>query len=467
MADAAAAQAGRRRRVGRPVIRVVVVWLSTAAALLLASVVFSGVEVKDFGAALGAAALIGLVNALIWPLAIRLLLPITVLTLGMGVLVLNGGVVLLVSATDPGLEVNSLGAAIAVAILLTVVNTTVTTLLAIDDDDFYYRNVVKRRARKSEGAIKTDVPGVLFLEIDGLAHDVLRRAIRDGNAPTLASWLRDGSHELTGWETDWSSQTGACQAGLLHGDNDDMPAFRWWEKDRGAPIVTNHPKDAMELERHHSNGRGLLFADGASRANILSGDAPHSLLTMSTVLVRDRPGKLGEDYFAYFARPYNVTRTVALSLKEIVSELWSAAQQRRLVVRPRVKRGFVYSIMRAWATIIQTDLQVESVIADIYAGRPVTYTTFLAYDEVAHHSGIERPDALVTLRRVDAQIKRMAAAIAGAPRPYRIVVLSDHGQSQGATFLDRYGVSLEGVVRTAAGLEATEGETGHTDEAAG
>ena len=62
----------------------------------------------------------------------------------------------------------------------------------------------------------------------------------------------------------------------------------------------------MELERRHSNGRGLLFEDGASRANILSGDAPHSLLTMSTVLGRDRPGRIGQDYFAYFASPYNV-----------------------------------------------------------------------------------------------------------------------------------------------------------------
>ena len=137
--------------------------------------------------------------------------------------------------------------------------------------------------------------------------------MRDGNAPALARWLRDGTHRLARWETDWSSQTGACQAGLLHGNNDDMPAFRWWEKEHGRAIVTNHPQDAAELERRHSNGRGLLYADGASRANILSGDAPHSLLTMSTVLDRDRPGRLGQDYFAYFASPYGVARTLLRS----------------------------------------------------------------------------------------------------------------------------------------------------------
>jgi hypothetical protein len=341
-----------------------------------------------------------------------------------------------------------------------------TSLLGIDDDDFWSRNVVRRYQQRVAAADRTDVPGLFFLEIDGLAHDVLVRAMRDGNAPTMANWLRDGSHNLARWETDWSSQTGACQAGLLHGNNDDMPAFRWWEKDRAAAIVTNHPKDAMELERRHSNGRGLLFSDGASRANILSGDAPHSLLTMSTALRRDRSGRIGQDYFAYFANPYNVMRTMALVFREVVSELWSASKQRRHDVRPRIHRSFTYSLMRAWATIIQRDLQVESIIADMYAARPVAYTTFLAYDEVAHHSGIERPETLSTLRQVDRQIARIAREAKRAPRPYRLVVLSDHGQSQGETFLDRYGLSLDELVHQAAETSPAVVE-GNSSEARG
>jgi uncharacterized membrane protein YvlD (DUF360 family) len=454
----------RRRRL--PILRVVFVWLLTAATLLLLSALLSSVQVKDFGAALAAAALIGLLNAFVWPLIIRFALPLTVLTLGLGVVILNGGLILAVAQIQPGLEVKSLLGGIAVALGVTVVNTAVTSLLAIDDDDFWYRNVIGRQARRVAPGGRTDTPGLFFLEIDGLAHDVLVRAIRDGNAPVIGAWLRDGSHNLVRWETDWSSQTGACQAGLLHGNNDDMPAFRWWEKERGAPIVTNHPRDAMELERRHSNGRGLLFSDGASRANILSGDAPHSLLTMSTALIRDRPGRIGQDYFAYFANPYNVMRTLALVIREVVSELWSAAQQRRRDVRPRVHRGFAYSFMRAYATIVQRDLQVESVISDMYAGRPVAYTTFLAYDEVAHHSGIERPETLATLRHVDRQIGRIAVAAARAPRPYKLVVLSDHGQSQGATFRDRYGVTLEALVQEVVDARASAIEGPRTEAVA-
>src|SRR5215218_3224205 len=296
---------------------------------MLLSALLAGVEVTSFGAAIGAAALIGLLNALLWPLLIRVALPFTVLTLGLGVLVLNGAVILVVAAISPGLSVSGLLEGIVVVIGLTVVNTLVTSLLGIDDDDFYYRNVIRRQARRTGATTETNVPGVLFLEVDGLAHAVVSRAIRDGNTPTLARWLREGSHRLIRWETDWSSQTGACQAGLLHGDNDDIPAFRWWEKDLGRAIVTNHPRDATEIERRVSDGRGLLHEDGASRANILSGDAAHSMLTMSTVLDLDRPGSIGQDYFSYFASPYGVARTLLRSLSEIVVERWAATVQRR------------------------------------------------------------------------------------------------------------------------------------------
>jgi hypothetical protein len=169
------------------------------------------------------------------------------------------------------------------------------------------------------------------------------------------------------------------------------------------------------------------------------------MLTMSTALSRRRP--LGRDYSAYFARPYAVARTFVLALADLGRERRAARAQVRDDVRPRIARSRTYALLRAWATVVQRDLQVATVIGDVLAGRPAIYTTFLAYDEVAHHSGIERPDALAVLHDLDRQIARIAAACEEAPRPYRLVVLSDHGQSQGETFRDRFGRSLEELVR--------------------
>ena len=96
--------------------------------------------------------------------------------------------------------------------------------------------------------------------------------------------------------------------------------------------------------------------------------------------------------------------------------------------------------------MIQLDLQVAAVTADILAGRPVVYTTFLAYDEVAHHSGSSARTRWRCCAGSTARSTTIAAAVPHAPRPYRLVVLSDHGQSQGATFLQRYGEALEDIV---------------------
>lgn len=425
--------------------RTIFVTVLDALVLLALSELLDSFVLDGFGSALLAAVLVGVLNALVWPALARLALPLNVLTLGLGGLVLNALLVALVIDSLPGAELRGFVAPIVVTIVLAATTAVVNYTLAIDDDEWWYRQVVRRQARRRGEVTESDVPGLLLLEIDGLAHDVLLRAIRDGSAPTMARWLRSGDHELRRWETDWSSQTGACQAGILHGSNGDMPAFRWWEKETGRPIVTNHPRDAAELERRHSDGRGLLFADGASRANILSGDAPHSMLTMSTALTRRRP--LGRDYSAYFARPYAVARTIVLVVADLARERRAARAQIRDDVRPRIARSRTYALMRAWATVVQRDLQVATVIGDVLAGRPCIYTTFLAYDEVAHHSGIERPDALAVLHDLDRQIARIARACEEAPRPYRLVVLSDHGQSQGETFLDRFGHSLEDLVR--------------------
>ncbi|HEY2054367.1 MAG TPA: phage holin family protein [Solirubrobacterales bacterium] len=448
---------------GSRVRRAVFVTVLDALVLLVLSWVLGGFVLDGAGSALLAAVLVGVLNALVWPALARLALPLNVLTLGLGGLILNAVLVAFVINLLPGAEIRGLLAAVAITIVLAATTAVVNYLLALDEDDWWYRHVVKRQARRRGDITESDVPGLLMLEIDGLAHDVLMRALRDGNAPTLVAWVRSGSHRLRRWETDWSSQTGACQAGILHGSNDDMPAFRWWEKERGRAIVTNHPRDAEELERRHSDGRGLLHADGASRANILSGDAPHSMLTMSTALSRRRP--LGRDYSAYFARPYAVARTFALVLADLGRERRAARAQVRDDVRPRIARSRTYALMRAWATVVQRDLQVATVIGDLLAGRPAIYTTFLAYDEVAHHSGIERPDALAVLHDLDRQIGRIATACADAPRPYRLIVLSDHGQSQGETFRDRFGHSLEELVRETCDADRVVAAVGGDDDA--
>jgi uncharacterized membrane protein YvlD (DUF360 family) len=434
--------------VRRPELRIrtlLVGWILAAAGLLTAALLLPGLRVDGLLGAFAVVAVIGVVNALIVPVIARVRLPFTALSGFLLVLALDAAVLWFAAdSIGNSIVVDSFGWALAGALAAAAATLVFQIALGVNNDDTYSLHVIERMARRSGKQVRTDRPGIVFVEIDGLAYPVLRRALRDGHAPEMARWLAAGTHQLVEWETDLSSQTGASQAGILLGSNEDIPAFRWVEKESGNLMTCSAPGDCKEIERRHSNGSGLLVDGGTSRGNLLSGGADEVILTVSRI---DAERKANPGYRSFFANGHNVTRVVALFVGEIVIELWAAARQRRRDVRPRGHRGGSYPIVRAAMCVFLRDLIVFSVISDVLRGRPAVYATLSGYDEVAHHSGLERHDTLETLRKLDKQIGRISRAARFAPRPYEIVVLSDHGQTQGATFKQRNGYGLDDLVR--------------------
>jgi len=431
-----------------PIVRILIIGIFEVIGMLLMTLLLDGLYFDTLGVAIVAVAFIGLLNALLWPILSRILLPFAVFTGGLLFLVLNGFMIWLASQFLDGFEVNNLWTGIITALGVTAINVILSTLFTIDDDGSYYRNVIAKRMRKQGKVIETDVPGVFFLEIDGLAEPVLEKAMALGYAPTMKRWIEEGNHRLVGWETDLSSQTGASQAGLLHGNNFDMPAFRWYDRERKVLVASSNPDDVALLEKDHSDGDGLLVDNGASRGNLMSGDAPNVMNTASTI--KDFSRFHTSDFYSYFSSPYNFTRTLLLFFWDIVLERYRFWQQRRNDVQPRLDkhhRNFKYALVRGVTTTILRELNIYTLIGDIFAGVPSAYATFVGYDEVAHHSGVETEDAFDALHKIDQQFARLENATANAPRPYHFVILSDHGQSGGATFLQRYGKSLEDLVQ--------------------
>ena len=442
-------------------------WLLGAVALLVATELVPGASDSTFRTALVAAALVALLNAVLPPLVAALRLPFTALLGFFLVLFVDAGMLLLVGRVSSGLTIDSFWSALAVALAAAAVGVVLSVLFGTNDDDVYSLSVVQRIARRSGERVVTDTPGIVFLEIDGLALPVLQRAMRDGHAPTMARWLADGSHVLAEWEPDLSSQTGASQAGILLGSNDDIPAFRWVEKERQKVVACSSPQDCAEIERRHDTGSGLLANGGASRGNLFSGGADHMILTVSRMEAERRanPG-----YRAFLANGFNVARTFVLFGWEVILEWSAAARERRRDVRPRGHRGGVYPFLRATMCVLARDLIVYGVLSDMMKGRPAVYATFASYDEVAHHSGLEREDTLEALRKLDQQFGRIEGARRYAARPYALVVLSDHGQTQGATFKQRNGYGLDelvernladGGVSALAGGDEQEAMVGH------
>ena len=442
--------------------RLLVSWVVSAAALLVAAWLVPHVEVTGFGGAVVAAGLIAILNAVLPPIIASLRLPFTLIAGFLLVLALDAIMLKIASDVAPGAnEVDTFWWALLTALVASAVTIVIDVLLGTNDDDTYTLRVVQRIARRSHELQQTDVPGIVFLEIDGLALPVLQRAMRDGNAPVMARWVAAGSHRLLEWETDLSSQTGASQAGILLGSNEDIPAFRWVEKESATMMTCSAPPDCAEIERRHATGIGLLIDGGASRGNLLSGEADHMILTVSRM---DAERGANPGYRAFLANGFNVTRVLVLFSWEMILEVLASLRAIRRDVRPRGHRGGKYPLLRATLCVFVRDLIVYGVISDMLRGRPAVYATFSSYDEVAHHSGLERADTLEALRKLDQQFGRIERAARYAPRPYEIVVLSDHGQTQGATFLQRNGYTLADLVERSLSGKAVAGFAGGDEQ---
>jgi uncharacterized membrane protein YvlD (DUF360 family) len=446
------------------VLGLLVAWGVAAAAVFLAAALLPGFSLERRGSAFVVAALIAAFNAVLPPLIAALRLPYT-LALGF-VLVLLVDALALVLADDlvPRFgEVDGFGGALLAALLISAITMVLEVILGTNDTDENAFRVVRRVARRQGASNRSDVPGIVFLEIDGLALPVLRRAMRDGSAPVMARWMEEHGYRLTEWEPDLSSQTGASQAGILLGSNEDIPAFRWVEKERGTMMVCSSPEDCAEIERRRSTGIGLLNAGGASRGNLLSGEAEETILTVSRM---EEEKSANPGYRAFFADGVNVTRALVLFVWEVLLEWTAAIRAARRDVRPRGHRGGSYPFLRGALCVIVRNAIVFGVLTDMMRGRPAVYATFSSYDEVAHHSGLERADTLEALRKLDQQFDTIERARRYAPRPYEIVVLSDHGQTQGATFKQRHGYGLDELVERALSEGEVAGFAGGDEQTA-
>jgi len=435
---------GRRQLLWRAAVSFVTAFASLAAT----ATILPGVQV-DSPLSLGLAVIvIGALSALVRPVLLALVAPFSLVLMLVGSLVFQVAVFLALEALVPGVHLAELFDAITAALVFAVINSLISWVVSLDSDDSYYSMLVRRLQSRRPDARHTKTPGLVIVQIDGLSHPVLTQQVNAGRVPVISKWLREERMRLSPWIALLPSQTSASQAGIMFGRNDDIPAFRWWDKGNKRLFVSNHAADAEALEeRLLQGGPGLLSKDGASIGNLTAGGAERSYLTLSTV--RNPLQGLGRSrsYFSFFLSPYGFVHAIVLGIAEMAKEVFQARRARLAGIEPRMSRGFPYPFLRAVTNVILRPISTSLVIEEMFRGTSVIYVTYTDYDEIAHHSGPQRAESLDALDGVDRVLGSLMRAAEDAPRPYRFVVLSDHGQTLGATFRQRFDRTLEDVIR--------------------
>jgi uncharacterized membrane protein YvlD (DUF360 family) len=400
--------------------------------------------------AIAAAFLLGLVNLLIRPLILLLAVPLGFIVLFIAGFFVNA-VTLRITAnlTNGGLTVDGWLPAIIGGVVLAVVNMLIAGLLGVDDGRSFYEGIIERRLARQ----RVDLPenasrGLVMLEIDGLSYHHIKKAIADGYMPTVKQMIERDGYVLSKTDCGLPSQTSACQTGILFGDNHDIPAFRWYDKSRGKLFVSGN--DAAEINARYAKGQGLLRG-GASVNNMMNGDATLSLLTASDLRggTPEQKRARAADIYLLLLNPNFFMRVIGLFIGEAVTEVWQYGRDVAAGVQPRLNRLHkFYPFVRAATTVFMREVSGFLTLMQIVRGEPAMYTTWPGYDEVAHHSGPWSKHAFGTLRGFDRFIATTREIIATkAPRPYELLLLSDHGQSFGPTFLMRYGYTLKEFIQ--------------------
>lgn len=436
----------------RFVIRFSIVWLIDALSLALTAWVLPGIGLGGHAGlpawviALLAALVLGAVNLVIRPLILLLVRHQGFIVLLIAGFFVNAVMLRLTAALlGGGLTVDGWIPAIIGGLVLATVNTLISGLLGIDDSSSFYRVVIENQIAAERGQRpEDDYRGLIVLQLDGLSYHHMRDALARGYMPNIARMIDRDGYVLSPTDCGLSSQTAACQAGILYGDNYDIPAFRWYSKAEHRLYVAG--SDAALINERYGHGRGLL-RDGVSINNLLDGDARLSLLTATDLSGGEDEERQARahDIYLLLLNPHFLLRVAGKFFGEMGLEVWQYSLDVVRGVQPRLNRlsGF-YPAYRAATTVFMREVSGFLTLIQIGRGEPIIYTTWPGYDKVAHFSGPWSRHAFGTLRGFDRFVGQLRRVLARkAPRPYELLILSDHGQSSGATFLMRYGYTLQ------------------------
>ena len=422
--------------------------LSLLAAISLTPGIMIEATPSNVLTAIGFALLIGLANGFVRPVLVYLTYPVNLLTIGIPTILIDSALFILLANAWRGFHMDGYWpSAVIGAVILPAANILLSTLTDPKRQRTLYDAVLRRLGRRDgDSRPPATGRGVIFVQVDGLSYTALRHALRNGYLSAVEELLEGDDHLMLAWDCGIPSQTSSVQAGIMYGDNNDIPAFRWFDRQSGRIIVSNRPEGAQAIESRLREGRAGLLVGGSSVSNVLTGSARTHVLTVSAIGGAD--SQRVQDLLLFLLNPYCLLRVAGLLVVDLIAE-WLAARRQQLRRDPvRVSRRGLYPFMRAMTNVVLREISTYLVLLDIMRGVPAIYVTYLGYDEIAHFTGPYSPDVRSPLAGIDSQIRHIDKIVRrDAPMPYDLFVLSDHGQTPSVPFSQTAGGSLQALVR--------------------
>lgn len=332
--------------------------------------------------------------------------------------------------------------------------------------DVYYQRKYGAMARRlGRDSVSADHRrGFILLQVDGLSHFHLLRALENGYLPYLNRLMSSARVRVAPWRCGVPSSTPAVQAGMMFGNRFDIPGFRWFEKDRRAAMSPQRLDQIAEMHRRISDGKPGILSGGSCYVSMFDGDAELALFTLST-LRRQRffESMRGVGFLVLFLlSPLRVLRVLTRAVIEYgnriarstLTAMRALAHRRRADPRDVTPGEDEIStvnnpldlfspLVHAFSDALFLEVQTFGVMLDIYRRAPAIYANYNGYDEVAHELGPAHPAAFQVLKRIDKRIRQIDRMRANyRAREYDLYIVSDHGNSPAVPFRLIHGMTL-------------------------
>jgi hypothetical protein len=269
------------------------------------------------------------------------------------------------------------------------------------------------------------VAGLVIVHVDGLGADSLEQALREGDMPFTKSLMDSEGYELHRYRCGIPSTTPFVQAGILYGDNSEIPSFRWWDREQRLLVQFGAGSTFKKVANKYFQGCHPLTQGGAAIAVCYPAGAAETF----GIAYQDRRYSGQEQgsrsawrvVLPYLANPLNIADLLWHGADSI-AQIALALGRDRLTGRISAT---TYAVSDALEEIFVHHVTRHAVTRAMREGYSPIYAGFYAFDETGHAFGPDDSYALRILRHVDNTIKKIARA---RKNRYELVVLSDHGQ---------------------------------------
>lgn len=323
-----------------------------------------------------------------------------------------------------------------------------------------YLHRLRRWLSRSEWAIRhlgltpsegtSEEPGLLLIQIDGLARSQLEQAMAKGRMPFLRRLLKSRTYETHTFYPGIPTTTAAVQAELFYGVRSAVPAFSFKRRDINEPGRMLDPTWAKDFESSYATQAEGLLRDGSSWSNIYTGGAgqkeAHFCAASNGLGDMWQTGKIRNIFIFLLLQVPSVLRIVALLILETAIALGDACTG---IWRGRpAGHELLVAGSRIFVSIGLRELVTIGAAVDLARGLPIIHVNFLGYDEQAHGRGPGSVFAHWSLRGIDRAIKTLyRAAHRSARRDYAVWIMSDHGQERTRSFALEQPGGIEEVIR--------------------